>query len=528
MKALKLAVTNTQEFASRSADARVLWGLRHSLPNTEELLVSGGDARIALAPNRFNSSFTNHYGCRPTPDPALVALGSSTASVISVGGYTAAELLRSRLLLAVQMEPPAQVYAGEQARQRAELATLCGVADMPGLNIVFGASGTDLHLIAAQHCASHTQAPMLTIAVDASETGSGVPAALAMVGTNQASTNKAGTNKAGRSKAGINEPVYVALRLPDGSLRASADIDAVIAVLTSAAVAAGKRVLLVAVDVSKTGLIAPSAACIAGLKQRYADCLDVLIDACQFRLAPSTLRAYLNLGCMVALTGSKFVTGPAFSGALLLPTPVSMRSYAQGANSPVEGEVGRERGSETGREAERDETANFGLALRWEAALHELREFRAVPDAQVVAFLARYATAVRERLAGDALFEPLPVSPLDRDALGAIQSWDVIQTIFPFVLHHPASRGGRALSVGETERLYRALYQGADARSLRCQFGQPVACGHRNGRPISALRLCASARLVVEATTGNNATGVINRTLAALDRTAELLRSGAD
>lgn len=507
MKVLKISGASTQELASRRANTRVLWGLRHSLPTTEELLVSGGDARIELRHHRLNNTLTNQYGCTATPDSALVALGSSTASVISVGGYAAAELLRSRLLLAVQMEPPAQVYAGEQARQRSELAMLCGVADMPRLNIVFGASGTDLHRIAAQRCAGRTQAPVLTITVDASETGSGVPSALAVAGT--------------------NKPVYVALRLPDGSLRASADIDAVILALTGAAVAAGKRVLLVAVDVSKTGLMAPSAACIAGLKQRYADSLDVLIDACQFRIAPSTLRAYLDLGCMVALTGSKFVTGPAFSGALLLPAPVAMRRHAPRADSPTGWGGKCEASCEAGRETELNDAANFGLVLRWEAALHELREFRAVPDAHVVAFLARYAAAVRERLESDGLFEALPVSPFDRDALGAARTWDAIQTIFPFVLHHPASRGGLTLGAAETERLYRTLHQGAGTPALRCQFGQPVACGHRNGSPFSALRLCASARLVVEATSGNNATGVINRTLAALDKTAELLRNGA-
>jgi len=506
MKAHKLA--STTAVGVRRSGSRVLWGLRHSLPTTEQLLTSGGDARIALAPNKFSSAQadapSNQYGCPPRPDAAMVALGSCTASIISVAGFAAAELLRSRLLLAVQMELAAQVYARELARQQAELALLCGVTDLSDLKIVFGTSGTDLHTVAAKRCASQAKTSVLTITVDAPETGSGVHAALTGVHAGQ------------RAAA----PVSVALRLPDGSLRASQDVDAVVEALVVAAVAAGKRVLLVAVDVSKTGLIAPSAACIAALKRRHVDSLDVLVDACQFRIAPDTLRAYLNLGCMVALTGSKFVTGPAFSGALLLP-----KSDRQGARKP---RVTAPAGADA-MNVKPDEAANFGLALRWEAALHELREFRAVPEAQVVAFLARYAAAVREHLAqqtsGESLFEALPVAPLDRQALGAGGGWDGIQTIFPFVPHHPASRGGAALTADETDRLYRALHQGGG--ELRCQLGQPVACGHRNGAPISALRLCASARLAVEATTGDNADGVINRTLAALDKTAALLRRGA-
>jgi hypothetical protein len=57
--------------------------------------------------------------------------------------------------------------------------------------------------------------------------------------------------------------------------------------------------------------------------------------------------------------------------------------------------------------------------------------------------------------------------------------------------------------------------------ALRCQVGQPVPCGHRNGVPLSALRLCASARLVVEAASGG-AAQVIARAMAVLDKAAWL------
>jgi hypothetical protein len=89
--------------------------------------------------------------------------------------------------------------------------------------------------------------------------------------------------------------------------------------LATHALAQGRRVLLVLADVSKTGLIAPSLACVTALQRRWPDALDILVDACQFRLAPATLRAYLIHNFMIALTGSKFLTGPTFSGALLIP-----------------------------------------------------------------------------------------------------------------------------------------------------------------------------------------------------------------
>jgi hypothetical protein len=123
----------------------------------------------------------------------------------------------------------------------------------------------------------------------------------------------------------VAEVVTVACREGDGSPRTATAVDAEVEALVVDAVAAGRRVLLNLVDVSKTGIIAPSLYCALELRQRFPVAVDVLVDACQFRLAPSTLRTYLENSFWVALTGSKFVGGPAFSGVLLLPSTASGR-----------------------------------------------------------------------------------------------------------------------------------------------------------------------------------------------------------
>ena len=46
----------------------------------------------------------------------------------------------------------------------------------------------------------------------------------------------------------------------------------------------------------------------------------------------------------------------------------------------------------------------------------------------------------------------------------------------------------------ETLKLYQKKQSG-----IRWQLGQPVACGSRQGIEVSALRLCISSRLIVEA-----------------------------
>lgn len=537
MKAIESTMIAVEEISCRRALSPTLWDDPPGLPPTEQLLVEGGDARVTLDPDRVS----NKYGCRPFPDPDLAAFGSSTASVISEAGFAAADHLRRRLLLAVGAESHAALYARELNRIRQELLRLCGVSDLPGLELVFTASGTDIHLVASQLAGGSEAMPTLAIMVDADETGSCVPAALA--GRHFSTRSAMGEPVVeGAAIAGGRaiEIANVAMRLVDGTPRQAAAIDAEVESLVSEAAALGRRVLLILVDVSKTGIIAPSPACVLALQHRLPDRVDVMVDACQFRIAPSTLRAYLEHGFMVALTGSKFVTGPTFSGALLLPSaaaqrfrgrmlPRALQAYSARADWP--------KGWAAARAL--DDVANFGLLLRWEAALEELRAFRAVPEAAVTSFLQTFAQAIQHRLLSDPVFEPLPVPRLDRRPLIETTSWDEIQTIFPFVLYHRETQAGKLpLSLEETMQVYRLLQvdlaqlpgfesaaSSGDIAALRCQLGQPVACGKRDGVPVSALRLCMSTRLVVEATAqgGRKASAVIERALAVLDKIALLV-----
>ncbi|HEX5338102.1 MAG TPA: hypothetical protein VFW53_06665, partial [Gallionella sp.] len=147
---------------------------QNTLPATAQLLVSGGDERIALDPQRG----VNRYGCGPSPDPGLLDFASATASVISPAAFAAADRLRARLEQALRQLPPAAVYAQELARVRKDLLALCALDDLPEPDVVFAASGTDLHRIAAQLAQAASAQPILAIMVDEAETGSGVYAAL--------------------------------------------------------------------------------------------------------------------------------------------------------------------------------------------------------------------------------------------------------------------------------------------------------------------------------------------------------------
>jgi hypothetical protein len=493
----------------RSSPSQLPWP---SLPATVSLLASGGDARIAIDA----ATGRNRYLCPPRPEPDGATFGSSTASTISTTGFAAAAALRLRLErdLAAGTAPDA-VYEAGLARLRAELAALCGIADLRGLAIAVGASGTDLHLIAAQLTRGTARRP-LVVMIESGETGSGVPAALAgrhFAGvTAQGATVAAGAPVAGRAI----DSIAVAIRDATGMPRPAVAIDAEVEATVAAAAEAGRRVLLTVADLSKTGMVAPSPGLALALRARFPERVVLLADACQFRLSSASLRAYLEHGFMVAITGSKFLTGPAFSGALLIPGE-SAAPFRRRRLAPALGAYALAAELPAGWASRRSVTvgANFGLLLRWEAALAEFRLFSRVPEVTIAVFLDRFARAASARLAGDPAFEPLPVPAIERLPSAAIDAWDRRPTIFPFLLRE--KRSGRLLARAETERVYADLA----ALTPRRQLGQPVSGGTRDGQSVAALRLCVSARHVVEAASYRAET-VIAQALTTLDAVSEL------
>jgi glutamate/tyrosine decarboxylase-like PLP-dependent enzyme len=493
---------------------------------TEQLLSQGGDERLAPVA----AGGLNKYGCASVPDTALAAFGSSTATAISEAGFAAADALRGRLLAEGATQRAEDLYRRECERVRTTLKQLCGVGDMAGLEVALAASGTDLHLIVAEWASScGAQAP-LVIMMEASETGSGVGAALGCRHFGAASPRGA-TLGAGApvDREDAVEVVQIGIRCTDGSPRPLAEVQAEIEGQVAHAMDARRRVLLIALDVSKTGLLVPGAAFVAGLQRRLPGQLDVLVDACQFRLTKASLRRYLDAGCLVAMTGSKFVTGPSFCGALFIPPALTRRLRDRPLPRALGAYCGRAewpRGWAAARNL--DDATNFGLLLRWEAALAELRAFSALPAARVHAFVAAFAAAVRGHVGTLPALQALHAHPLDRGASDD-EAWDAVVTIFPVVLHRLAADGTRVpLTRQQTQDVYRRLSATTDlppgAPALRCQLGQPVACGSRDGVPVSALRLCLSARLIVEALAddGAGARQVIARALATLDKAVAL------
>ncbi|MFZ6656908.1 hypothetical protein [Undibacterium sp. TJN19] len=228
---------------------------RQDFPSLDQLLIDGGDGRIAL-----HADGLNKYGCAALPQgaqSALFAFGSATASCISAPAYAAAARTYPQLLLAHQQQTEYAVYAREIDGVRHELKQLCGLGQRNDIDIVFAASGTDLHLIAAQLYASFSTEPTLVIMSDANETGSLVPLALALRHFSERTALGDQVKTCEHIKhAKELEVVNAAARWADGSVRDVHDIET--EALINKAFLSGQAVILILVDVTKTGIMAPS------------------------------------------------------------------------------------------------------------------------------------------------------------------------------------------------------------------------------------------------------------------------------
>jgi hypothetical protein len=364
--------------------------------------------------------------------------------------------------------------------------------------------------------------------INSGETGSGVLAALKAQHFNRLSAH-GGAVALGEKTGNFQSEVFmITARNFDGSLRAPDAIHDEYTALVKRAVEAGQTALLLLTDVSKTGLIFPDLETALELKKTWPDQVEVLVDACQFRLSAQTIRAYLAHDCILALTGSKFLSGPTFSGALLIPSKTAKRfqdkalpscayDFTAAAEWPSSWQVAQSLPSST----------NFGLLLRWEAALTELQSLRTISDEDISIFLRQFGNALRDQFMRDAHFELLPSTPLNRLALTQEVYWDNEPTIFPFLVYTSddmASR--RLLRIEETKLLYEKLRQPKDGSMYpQFQLGQPVIFGERDGRQVSALRICVSAPMIVSACRDNQANLIIGQAIAALQRIRQILNT---
>jgi hypothetical protein len=469
----------------------------------DRLLGCGGDPRLRLNP----ATGANEYGCQPFPCPDTLSFASSTATSISARAYARAGHAREALMQSAISVGIDAAFDARIEAMRDELRNHLGLANA---DIVFSPSGTDSQLHALFLTRALLGPALTTVIVAADQTGSGT--AYTARGCHfSAATAQGSPVQKSEPVVGLADSVTsVALGLLDdnGDRRPPAETDSRIIAAIETSVANGCGVLLQIMDSSKLGWHAPSDQCLDEIAARWPGQVQVVVDACQMRLGRPRLRQYLDRGYLVLVTGSKFFTGPAFSGALLVPAGLAetidaideiapgMLEYSSRSDWPMQWQALRSRFPIR---------ANFGQWLRWEAALEEIRTYYEVPDEFRRMALTAFGKGVERIIASSPCLQLLPPQPRPGD--GGIDEELAERTIFPFVI----GTKDYALSLDDCRKIYRVLARdardsvpadlhGRDAEiaAKACLVGQPVALGQRGPHPIAALRICAGARLVTE------------------------------
>jgi hypothetical protein len=459
---------------------------------------TGGDIRLQRDPR----SALNGYGCSHRPRPWAVTFASSTASSSSERGYLAADLER--------LKTTAAMLAGDaQAATRASLALVRqGIGRVYGMapkdEVVLAASGTDTELLAlALTHLSGRHAPILNILIAPEETGRGVP--MAARGVHFAVDTALGHAVSCEAPiAGFRPDTKLAnvyLRDANGALRSADAIEAELEAVLAGGIASGRQVILHVLDLSKTGLLSPRPAFLAKMRARHGE-FDIVVDACQARLSAGSVQAYLRLNAVVLITGSKFFTGPPFAGALLIPEAMARRLDRAELPEGLDAYFGRDEFPERCRAAAKlPPVGNYGLSLRWHAALAEMRAFVLVQPAERAEILLGFAEAVRESVATNPALTLLEAPEIARGEDD--EAWECLPSIFSFSLRAPHDPG-RCLTPIEARAVY--LWLNADlseilpgdaAASRICHIGQPVRLPQPGSEGfMGVLRVSAGARLI--------------------------------
>ena len=141
---------------------------------------------------------------------------------------------------------------------------------------------------------------------------------------------------------------------------------------------------------------------------------DVLwtIDLCQFRASRVLINGLLGMNCCVMLTGSKFYQSPPFCAALLVPKTITEKFQPRASgNAKAFGSIFASHDIPAEFPAIRDQLRdfkNYGLLLRWEAALAEMTALADLDSFRVNLAVRKWNDFVVGKLRTDSMFELMP------------------------------------------------------------------------------------------------------------------------
>lgn len=494
-------ITNSKQIFEKSWEAI----LENLAKPTEYLLMSGGDLRL----NIDEIELLNKYGCRPFPRPDAFTFASSTATSISNFAFDKTDKVRRILIqnsLKKGFENTTIAFSEllkNNLRKTLKIKEEC--------QIIFSPSGTDaaLQIAAITQIISSKEITHILVASD--ETGSGVPAALKGCHFENTTALNYPVTK-GDKIDGFRDVdlIKIPLRNENGELKSTSQIDQEVFTAISKTNQSGRHIVLHVMDQSKLGYQSPSEEIIQQLGTLPNLSLQIIIDASQLRLDPKDIHNYLSKGYIITITGSKYFTGPPYSGALILPKKISrcINSVKTAVPSGLTNYYNRsDWPSSWFCSKDLSEGFNYGSNMRWNAAIVEMDRYYKTPILYRNMGIEMFCNFVEDSIKDAPFLVPLFG---DKTKTNAFNSKEFglrnICTIFPFFI----LKNEKVLSVDQVKKLYTLLnsdlsdkFEGFPLEIIRlaaqkCHIGQPVNVKYGNESQTAVLRISLGARVISE------------------------------
>ena len=472
---------------------------------TEYLLMSGGDLRL----NIDDIDLLNKYGCRPFPRPEAFTFASSTATSVSNFAFDKTDKSRAILIQKSLKNGFKNSTIEFSESLKNNLRRALQINDES--EIIFSPSGTDSLLQIAAITQIISDKNMTHILVASDETGSGVAAALKGCHFENTTALNYPVKKGDRIE-GFKDVDLIEIPLKDenGVLKSNSQLDKEVFNAVFKANALGKHTVLHVMDQSKLGYQSPSEEMIHNLITLDNLSMQIIVDGSQLRLDPKDIQNYLNRGYIVTITGSKFFTGPPYSGALIVPKSVSKSINAVKKNLPIGlNNYYNHVDWPTAWSCSKNlsDGFNYGSYMRWNAAIVEMDRYYKTPILYRNLGIEMFCNFVEASINDASFLKPLfgdetKINKYNSEEFGLRN----IRTIFPFFI----LKNIEVLTVDNVKKLYVLLnsdisdkFEGSSLETIRlaaqkCHIGQAVNVKFTHDIQSAVLRISLGARVISE------------------------------
>jgi hypothetical protein len=470
---------------------------------TEYLLMDGGDLRL----NIDEIDLLNKYGCRPFPRPDAFTFSSSTATSVSNFAFDKTDKVRSILIRNSLKNGFKNASIDFSELLKNNLKKIFKLNEES--EIIFSPSGTDSSLQIAAITQIFSDKEITHVLVASDETGSGVPSALK--GCHFENTTALNFPvKKGDKIEGFRDVdlIKIPFRDENGTLKSSKQLDEEVYDAIYKTNEQGRHIVLHTMDQSKLGYQSPSDELIKRLNTLANLSMQIVVDGSQLRLDPKDIQNYLNKGYIVTITGSKYFTGPPYSGALLLPKsvnkvlhsvknslPAGLTQYYNHPDWPISWFCSNDL----------SDGYNYGSYMRWNAAIVEMDRYYKTPILYRNMGIEMFCNFVEDSIKEASFLEPIYGNEAKTNSYTS-KEFGIrnIRTIFPFFI----LKNKEVLSVDNVKKLYTLLnsdlsdqFEDSPLEIIRlaaqkCHIGQAVNVKYANDIESAVLRISLGARVI--------------------------------